>query len=363
LVEKVRAAVAVGAKRTELQRFGMPDIEPDAGLLEVEAVGVCGTDWAWYSSGSHEPRILGHHTVGRVAEVGAVASKRWGVETGDRIALEEYIPCGHCELCRSGEFRLCDSTDPWMGGLRYGSTPITVPPSLWGGYSEYQYLHPNSVLHKVPDHVPASEAALTLPLSNGFEWVCFEGGAEVGSTVVVQGPGQQGLSCVLAAREAGAGCVIVSGLSTDAGKLALASRLGADYTVDVQREDLGERIEEITGGAMADLVIDAATGGPSTVESAIQVAKKQGTVLLGGFKRRAMPEFYSDALISKRLTVRGVRGHSYKAVELALRIIASGKHPLGKMCTHQYALDEVDEALKTVGGEGVPGAIHVTVTP
>lgn len=85
---------------------------------------------------------------------------------------------------------------------------MSVWPSLWGGYSRYVYLHPDAVLHKLPDHVSASEASLFLPISNGIEWVCNYGRVTPGQIVVVQGPGQQGLACVLAARVAGAGCII-----------------------------------------------------------------------------------------------------------------------------------------------------------
>ncbi len=360
---KTLSAVAVGAKQTNLREIDLPELSSDAGLLKIEAVGVCGSDWSRYKSDLREPHVLGHHTVGRIAEIGEAAAERWGVEEGERVALEEYIPCGNCAWCRAGELRLCDATDPWLGGIRYGATPVTVSPSLWGGFSEYQYLHPNTMMHKVPEHVPSTEAALALPLSNGFEWVCLEDGRTVGSTVVVQGPGQQGLACVLVAREAGAGCIVVSGLSADAKRLELARKLGADHTVDVQREDLKERVAEVTDGRMADLVIDAASGGPSTVTTAIEIAKKRGTVILGGFKGRPISQFLSDALISKYLTVKGVRGHSYEAVELALRTIASGKYPLDEMCTHRYALGEVDEALRTMGGEGEPDAIHVVVAP
>ncbi|QIN79976.1 zinc-binding dehydrogenase [Rubrobacter marinus] len=362
--ERALVAVASGKKRTDLREIEVPRVAPEAGLLRVEAVGVCGTDWSRYKSDLREPEILGHHTVGRVESVGEAAAQRWGVEEGDRVVLEEYVPCGSCERCRGGEARLCDSTDPWLGGIRYGATPVSVAPSLWGGFGQYQYLHPNAMLHKVSDHVPAPEAALALPLSNGFEWVCLEGGRTVvGSTVVIQGPGQLGLACVIAAREAGAERVVISGLSADAERLELAKRLGADHAVDVERDDLAERVAEITEGRMADLVIDAASGGPSTVTSAIEIARKRGTVLLGGFKGEPLPRFPSDVLISKCLTLKGVRGHSYESVELALRTIASGRYPLGEMCTHRFGLSEVDEALRTMGGESGSGAVHVVVAP
>ena len=145
---------------------------------------------------------MGHENVGRIYRVGTIAAKRWGLREGDRVALEEYLPCGHCSLCRSGEFRLCDQTEARRpGALRYGTTPISEKPGLWGGYSQFQYLHPDSVFHKVPDEVPAELAAMCLPIGNGIQWTYLDGRAGPGKTVLIQGPGQQGLACVLARRK------------------------------------------------------------------------------------------------------------------------------------------------------------------
>ncbi len=364
--EKILAAVAVDTKRTELREFDMPAIPPDGGLLKVEVAGVCGSDWPHYlnSPKTKGPLILGHENVGYIAKLGKIAAQRWGVKEGDRVALEEYLPCGHCEYCRSADFRLCDATDTLIGkGIRYGSTPISLAPALWGGYSQYQYLHPNAVFHQVPEDVPGAIAALALPLGNGIEWTYLQGGVGIGQTVVIQGPGQQGLACVIAAKEAGAGCIVVSGLTADAKRLELARKFGAHYIVDVQQHDLVEEVKKITGGRMADVVIDCASGGPATAVSAMQLARKRSTVVLGSWKRRAIPEFDMDQLISKVITVKGIRGHSYQSVESALQIIASGKYPLNEMCTHKFGLNGVDEALKTVGGEGRPNAIHINVLP
>jgi threonine dehydrogenase-like Zn-dependent dehydrogenase len=114
---------------------------------------------------------------------------------------------------------------------------------------------------------------------------------------------------------------------------------------------------------MADLVIDCASGGTGTVISAIQLAGQHGRVMLGSQKKQRIPEFDSDLILSKCLTIKGMRGHSYESVERALHIIASGRHPLEEMCTHQFGLNEVDEGLRTVGGEGQPNAIHCTINP
>ncbi len=368
----IAAAVAYKNKCTETREFTLPDIPADGGLLRVELCGVCGSDWPYYLKypQTKGPLILGHEPVGTVERLGAAASARFGVKEGDRVALEEYLPCGNCRYCRSGDFRLCDETDTLNRGdrpdvIRYGSTPVSIAPSLWGGYSQYQYLHPNAVFHRVPDHVPAHLATLALPLGNGVEWAYLQGGVRLGETVVIQGPGQQGLACVVAAKEAGAGCIIVSGLSTSADqrRLALAKKLGADHAINVDEQDLFAAVRDITGGDMADLVIDCASGGTATVTSAVQLARKSGRVILGGRKFKHIPNFDSDVLITRFLTVKGMRGHSYESVELALQIIAGKKYPLDELCTHVFGLGEVDEALRTVGGEGQAGAIHCVVDP
>lgn len=365
----IQAAVSYDARATEVREFEQPELPNDGGLLKVELTGVCGSDWPYYLKypKSKGPLILGHEAVGHVDKLGKDAQRRFGFKEGDRVALEEYLPCGHCSFCRTGEFRLCKETDTLNrhGTVRYGSTPISAAPSLWGGYSQYQYLHPNAVMHKVPDNVPAKLATLALPLGNGVEWAYLQGKVSLGEIVVIQGPGQQGLSCVIAAKEAGAGLIIVTGLSTPADKarLELAKVFGADHTIMVDQEDLLEKVAEYTNGEMADLVIDCASGGPATVVSAMQLARTAGRVILGGRKFQPIPDFDSDLMITRFLTVKGMRGHSFEAVELAIGMIASGKYPLEGMCTHLFGLDEVDEALKTVGGEGQQGAIHCTVDP
>lgn len=363
----IRAAVAVAPGRTEIRELPLPAPDTAAGLLRVAVTGVCGSDWGYYQNlpSLRGPLILGHETVGHVEQVGALAAQRWGVKEGDLVALEEYLPCGHCEYCRSGEFRLCDATDWRRGGLRYGATALSVAPGLWGGYAEVQHLHLSTVFHKVPAGVAPRHAALALPLSNGIEWTYLQGGAGPGQTVVIQGPGQQGLACVVAAREAGAEQIIVTGLSgeTDRRRLALALQLGAHHAIDIETDDLLETVAELTGGRMADLVIDCAAGGPRSVVSAIELARKRGRVILGGQKRQRVPEFDSDRIIANFLTVKGMRGHSYESVELALQLIAANRHGVTAMSTHAFGLAETDLALRSLAGQGVDGAIHMTVDP
>lgn len=361
----VRAAVKIDIERVAIRTFEWPHIGPDAGLLRVEAAGVGGSDPEMYRKANSAPCIMGHENAGTIAELGDIAAKRWGLEVGDRVALHEYLPCWHCEWCKQGDFRLCMEADFFnvkdqFNTLRFGTCNCEIPPHLWGGFSEHLYLPPNAVMHKIPNDLPATLATLAIPLGNGVQWACLDGGAGPGKTVLVFGPGQQGLGCALAAKAAGALCVILAGLSRDRKRLDLGLRLGADHAVNVEEENLKQRVMQLTNGAGVDVVVDT-TGDPTgeIAARAIELSAKGAYLNLNGL-RQSVP----IGEIKKRyLTVRAPRGHSYRAVDLALRYIASGRWPLKDMCSHEFALDEVDAAIKATAGVGVEGAIHVTVNP
>ena len=364
--ETVVAAVQIAPEATEIREFPLPDVAPDAALLRVEAAGVCGSDVGGYKRMGKAPRILGHENVGIIARAGSAFARRWGVREGDRVAIEEYLPCGHCDLCLRGEFRHCAATDVHTNpsALRYGNTPITTEPSLWGGYSQYLYMPPATVLHRMPEDVPLEQSAMALPLGNGVQWAVIEAQAGPGRSIVIMGPGQQGLGGVMAAKAAGADLVILTGLSSDSRRLEVGRQLGADFTIVADQEDVRSRVAEITSGKGVDAAVDT-TSAPSSemVPLMIDIVKrKEGRIVvqsIGG----TIPDFPIERLARKYITVKAARGHSYAAVELAIQRIASGKYPLELLTTHHFGLDGVDLAIKSTGGTGLPGAIHVTVLP
>jgi threonine dehydrogenase-like Zn-dependent dehydrogenase len=361
MAETTLASVLVAPHHFEVRELDLPSIGADAGLLKVEACGVCGSDVHGAQRLEPGARILGHENVGIVAQIGPEAQRRWGVREGDRVALEEYVPCGACRYCRTEDFRFCEQTDIGGTGARlwYGSTPLEIWPALWGGYSQYMYMHPNAVVHHMPSHVRAEQAAAFLPFSNGVEWAYRYGEVGLGKSILIQGPGQQGLACVIAAKEAGAGCIIVSGLSRDARRLEIARKLGADVTVDIETEDLVSRVREATGAQGVDVVVNV-SGGKGAVAQGMAVAAKRSTIVL------AAPgsEQISVGSVGRRnLVMKWAHGHSYASVELAIQMIASGKYPLDEIATHTFGLDGVADAIRAVAGEGAPGAIHVSVIP
>jgi threonine dehydrogenase-like Zn-dependent dehydrogenase len=363
--DMVRAAVQVRPRTIEVREFPRPQIGPDDGLLRVEANGICGSDVEMFKGhmrGDRGPVVPGHEPMGIVEEVGERAAQRWGVQPGDRVALEVIIPCRACHDCLTGRYQSCRNRGP-----AHGVTGVEVEPSLWGGLAEHLYLSPNAVLHKIDKTLPAELAVMFNPLGAGVRWAVHLGGAGLGDTVVVLGAGQRGIAAVIAAKAAGAGTVIVTGLATDAHKLALAREFGADHTITVDgeaAEDVVERVREITGGAMADVVLELTPMAAAPVTHALEVAKHGGTVVLAGLKGGAEVPLRTDLIINRALTVKGAFGVDARGYAEAIAIIESRRFPLEELHTHTFGLDDTALAMETLAGEvdGDP-AVHVSVHP
>ena len=227
------------------------------------------------------------------------------------------------------------------------------------------YLHPDVQLHRVPDGVDAESAALFVPIANGIRWGATVPGTGPGDTVVIFGPGQQGLGCVIGAHRAGAARIVIIGLASDQHRLDIARELGATDTLVVGIDDPVETVMAITGGVGADIIVDASAGATEPLVQAIAMARSEGTVILGGLKNgAAIPGFVSDQVVLRQLRLQGVGGHDHASVEAALEVIAAGAYPLDRLRTHTFPLSEAEHAIRVVGRE-VPGEdpVHVTLIP
>jgi threonine dehydrogenase-like Zn-dependent dehydrogenase len=367
MAEQVLAAVRTGPGTTEMREFPMPDIHDDAALLKVEVAGICGTDVKMYAKPPFaDPVIMGHENVGIIAKAGRQFTERKGLREGDRVFIEHYVGCMHCEWCHAGEYRHCELTD-WRtnpDARRYGYTSAQNPGNLWGGFSQYMYLPWNSVTHKVPDGVSAELAGLVTPLSNGIEWALNAGKVGYASTVLIQGPGQQGLSQVVASKQAGASMIIVSGTTRDATRLELAKALGADAVINVMTEDALGRLLELTEGKGVDVVLDCTSGaGTAPVLLGIDALKRRGGIMVTQGELAGFPDFPLKKMTEKSITLASARGHGYRAVELALEQLASGRFPLELLATHTFGLEDVDHAIRALSGETGEDAIHISLLP
>jgi len=366
-MDDVLAAVRTGPGITELREFPRPELAPDAALLKVEVAGICGTDVKMYGKPVVPgPVIMGHENVGVIVEAGPQFVARQGFGIGDRVFVEHYVPCRRCSWCHQGEYRHCSATD-WRtepDARRFGYTSADNPPHLWGGFAQYMYLPWNAALHRVPAAVTPELAGIVTPLSNGIEWALFDARVGYGSSVLVQGPGQQGLSQVVACKQAGASLVIVTGTGRDTARLELARVLGADATIDVEQEDVLARISHLTGGDGVDIVLDCTAGaGTAPVLLGIDALRRRGGTLLVQGELAAFPDFPIKKLTEKAITVKSARGHSFRSCELALDQLASGRFPLHLLTTHTFGLGDVDKAIRAVGGELDQSVVHVSLLP
>ena len=326
--EECRALVAEAPGTTACRIVPVPADLGEGGLGKVLAAGVCGSDLALLRGGSVSDRlwpfVLGHETVVRIERCSPTLTERWGVRTGDRVFVEEFIPCGWCEMCRNGRSRVCPRTDFRSASfLRYGRTSLTTAPGLWGGFAEYLYLHPAARLHRLPACLDAHRGALATPLANGFFWLRSIADVRPGENVVVLGPGAHGLGGVVAARRLGAAEVIVVGRSTDSTRLATATALGATATARSDEDDVETEVRRHTGGRGADVVIDA-TGSPSAAALSVQLAAPNGRVVLAGGLTEAADAFPVDLISRRELSVLGVRGHRGEDIAEALRVLTDG---------------------------------------
>jgi threonine dehydrogenase-like Zn-dependent dehydrogenase len=355
----VRAAVQTGPLAYEIQEFPRPQVADDDGLLRVEACGICGSDVEQYRGHLVRPGMFplipGHEPLGVIEEVGERAAERWGVSVGDRVAVEILRPCRACDFCLTGRYMSCPNRDG-----AYGMTPLSRSPSLWGGFAEYLYLHPWAILHKVRGDIPPEIAVMFNPLGAGVRWAAFLGEVGLGETVLILGPGQRGLTSVIAARARGAGTIIVTGLARDAHKLALAREFGADHTINVEEEDVVERVREITDGAMADVVLELTPIATQPVLDAVEAVRHSGRIVLAGLKGGKAVDLVTDRLINKAVTVRGAFGVNAEAYIEAIRIIESGRFPLEKMHSGRYELADTEAAIQALADGD---AIHTCVCP
>jgi len=363
--KKTRSMVLEDVRRLSFREFDVPEIGEEDGLLRVEMCGVCGSDVGIYTGKAarilpYLPLILGHEILGRIEAMGPAACQRHGVKIGDRVVVEFAFGCGHCAQCLRGRYVFCEQAG------RYGTyRSCSTPPHLWGAYGEYLYLPPRAMIHKVREDVPAEAAVLICAvMGNAVRWLRQVGGLSIGQTVVIQGPGQQGLAGVVVARECGAARVIVTGVSADERRFEMARLLGADHCVDVLKEDPVEKVRTLTGGEMADLVMDV-TGRPQGAQTAVDLLKKGGTVVLPGlYGTAAQVPLLLDKVVLNEIRLQGVYSHDLNAVAPAIGIVESGRYPLERMVTHRFALPDAEKALRTAGGE-IPGEqpIKVVLVP
>ncbi len=337
---KARAMVVVEPGRMELKEFEIVPPQKDQILLKLGITSVCASDpkILWGKTAMEKfPLIMGHEFVGQVAEIGKEAAARYGLKRGDRITAEGKPICGHCEWCRTEHhYQRCHAEI-------YGvNMTADKPPFLFGGYAEYMYIMPGSLIYKVAPDVPDLAASLSSIMANGVRWVKTLGQMTFGQSLVISGVGSQGLATLMAAQECGAGPIAIMGLSRDQARFELAREFGVDFTINIEHEDPLKVVPKLLGGA-PDVVVEA-SGVPSAIQTALELVKPTGRVVIMGVSGGKETPIKFDALINKGVTIRADVGQAGNW-EDALRIVNSRKYAIEKISNFTYRLEELQRAL------------------
>ena len=330
--------------QVSIQQFDVAAVEPDWVLMAVEMCGICaGGDGGPYR-GAHPharyPLILGHEMVGKVAAIGERAQAQRGLEVGDRFLPEVLIPCGHCRMCYQGVYNLCENEK------QYGvSFSCAAPPHLWGAYSQYLWIHPRSITHRISREVPVERAVLVAVLANSVRWVQQRGQVQPGETVAIFGPGVQGIGSTIVAKEAGAEGILI-GTGEDKQRLEMGRAMGADHLIDGSETDPLEQVRQITAGAGVDLAIEV-SGAAAAVEMGLKMLRRRGRFVLAGYSADQQVSITKDEIPKKELTLIGGWGQAH-GFALAIRLVESNRYPLEKLVTDRYPLTEAEQGIQDV---------------
>lgn len=312
----------------EIREMDRPEIGPDDVLLEVGAVGVCGSDlhqWtAEHSWPVNYPVVLGHEFAGVVTELGKNV-KGW--REGDRGVSETAAVIDlDSPLTKQGLYNL----DPTRKGFGYGVN---------GAMTKYVRV-PVRCLHHLPDSLPIEKAGLTEPCCVAYNAVAVNSNVKPGDRVVVLGPGPIGLLCAAIARMQGAEVAVV-GLERDRPRLAIGEQFGCVSIV----EGL-EAWAKQTDGLGVDGVIDAA-GISATLKTALDIVRPAGWVTKVGWGK--LPYGHSlDPLVQKNVTLRGSYSHNWPIWERVIRLLDTGALDVQKVIGGIWPLEEWHEAFETM---------------
>ena len=331
----MKAAVWYGENDIRVEEREKPSPEKGKVLIRVRAAGICGTDLMIYGGKfprSRPPLVPGHEFVGEVVTKNDIPSD---LKTGDHVAVNPLISCGHCVACRMGFPHVCKK-------LRLIGVDVD------GAFAEYVTASWEKVF-RIPTSLSYEIASLIEPTAVAVH-VVARSALTVGDYVVVLGGGPIGLLIAMVARIAGASRIFVTEVLHD--RLKLGACLGFE-AVDASDGDVTARILRKMGGRGADIVFDAA-GVPQTSGIMVSLIRPRGRIVLVGLhKQQASVDLFNTSL--KEAEIVGSRVYSQTDFEKAINLITSGRLVVDSLVTHRLSLDDVGDGLRLLaeGGEVV----------
>lgn len=328
------AAVMPELGRIELQDVGEPALGPRDAIVRIEAVGVCGSDAAYFTVGYigdwvvDGPIILGHECAGQVVEIGAEVT---GVAVGDRVAIEPGKPCRDCRECMAGRYHLCPD-------LVFFATPP------YDGSLVQRMAIDERQLFRIPDSMSFEEGALCEPLSVGI-WACRRAHLEPGDRVLVTGAGPVGLLAAQVARAFGAASVTVAD--------------PAQFRLDMAR-DLGFETETPGQSTSRDFdVLLECSGAPNALADGLWRLRANGRAAMVGMPKQDVTLALSRLNVNE-LTIGLVNRYAH-TWPTAIELVASGRVDVASLITHRFSLDQTADAIMLA--KTVPNSVKAVIAP
>lgn len=308
----------------------VPDIKPDQVLIQVEYVGICGSDVHYFHDGrcgtfvlGEGEFMLGHECAGTVVKAGEQVKT---LVAGDRVCVEPGITCGKCEFCKSGHYNLCPDVE------------FLATPPVQGCYERY-LAFPADLCFKLPDNVSSRAGCLIEPLATGM-YAAELGAITVGDSVVILGCGCIGLMTLMSAKARGASQIIACDLENI--RLEKAKELGAVHVINSKETDILAEIARLTDGRGPDVVFETA-GSKVTIAQTAYIVRRGGLIVLVGMSAEEEITYNFGQIMAKEVRIKSL----FRYVNMfpkTIAAVAGGLIPVEKVATHEFTLDEIQKA-------------------
>lgn len=321
----MQALQIIGPGQTSVIEIAKPQFQADEVLIKIRRAGLCGSDLSTFRGANplvSYPRIPGHELAGTIVATGANVPA--SLTSGTDVLVLPYTACGVCPACRQGRVNTCRSNQ-------------TLGVQRDGGMAEFLTVPWNKVM--TAPGLSFAELALVEPLTVGFHAVS-RGRVTATDTVVVLGCGAIGLGAIAGAAARRARVIAVD---LDARKLDLARRLGAAETVVNTAGQLAARLQDLTGGAGPDVVIEA-IGIPTTFQEAVNLVAVAGRVVYIGYAK-APVEYQTKLFVQKELDILGSRNALASDFEAVIMLMQSGAVPVADVISKVVSLPQAGAAL------------------
>ena len=337
---KNQAAVLYAPHDIRLEERPVPKPGTREVLIEIKAVGVCGSDVHYYEHGRigsyvvRQPLILGHESSGVIVDVGEGVSRE---RIGQRVAIEPGIPDGVCRQCRTGHYNLCPN-------VRFFGTP-----PIDGAFTNYVTIL-SDFAYALPDQLSDEEGALIEPLSVGL-WACRKAKLRGGDHVLITGAGPVGILAMKVALALGVTEITLTDISPQ--RLEMARQLGATRTVNVAQQSLADV------GVEADVLIEC-SGNQRALKDGIRALQPAATAVVVGMGPSEEASIPLSFIQNREITLTGTFRYANTYAD-AIELVATGRIDLKPIITGHYTLAEAEQALQATRSD--PANIKSVVVP